>query len=1070
MGVTGLWTIAHPCARPVRLETLAHKRLAVDASIWIYQFLKAVRDKDGNALRSSHVVGFFRRICKLLFFGIRPVFVFDGGAPALKRQTIAGRKLRREGRKEDARRTAKRILALQVQRSADVEAERRKNKRAGRVGGDGGGGEEEGEEEEEEGVGDAELVYVDELLQMPQERMEKEEKKKPFRKADPYHLPDLDVNLENMGAPNDPRIMSQEDLEEYARQFRGGEEVNLYDFSKIDFDSAFFNSLPAADRYNILNAARLRSRMRMGLAKEQLDAMFPNRMDFSRFQIERVAERNNLTQRLMNLNGMNEGIGGTFDPTRVAGEKGREYVLVKNDGVEGGWVLGVVGHAGEREGERNKPIVVDVTEKVEDDEDIDGDEEDFEDVPVEGLNRLPHVEFREDDNDEQSEGSRYDAFDDVETQMLRQALYQSRKEQSTRTNANLPNDPAQDRPPTEGLFNFNNPLFLDEGDDDPFPLDEIDEQQQGFHDDDEQLQRAIQMSLEPSRAYRGMELESAFFGRDLSDIEEVEEEEETIGKGKGKAVEKFPIPPRGLSPVHVAVPGDSDFQRAVSESRRMAAAGVKPSDSGWNAPGESSKSTPLNNPFGGLLPFEPLSLGSKSFLIKKKKPEEEKEKEKEKEKEEEKPALLPPWFAGGPKDLKEEMRKANQVNVPSTTEVEAEEKSGLVVQRVPRGSQSEKGLITIDPQAGDEIIIDTEDESDEDMLDAHSMEGMDLKTDDAVDRMRAQPSGTAVPEPPALQDEREKPGTSSPAPKEKALGTQESDLVLKWEESDHEDAVLARKADAQPTSPSQRPTDTSYTSPPPPGFSEQEVEPLREISPPLEDDDDQYMDPEDLELIQQLALESEEHARFAAELNNKPQQQTREEYERELKSLRNQQAKDRRDADEVTLVMVQECQQLLTLFGIPYITAPMEAEAQCAELVRLGLVDGIITDDSDTFLFGGTRIYKNMFNQSKYVECYLASDLEREFALDRGRLIRIAHLLGSDYTEGIPSVGPVTALELLAEFSSDDGLAQFRDWWAAVQTGLSKPTDDAGSKFRKKFVIPSLLPPSLPPSLQTLFF
>lgn len=128
MGVNGLWTVLHPCARPIKLETLNKKRLAVDASIWIYQFLKAVRDKEGNALRNSHVVGFFRRICKLLFFGIKPVFVFDGGAPGLKRQTIAARKRRREGRREDAVRTAGKLLAMQVQRRAEEENEERKRR------------------------------------------------------------------------------------------------------------------------------------------------------------------------------------------------------------------------------------------------------------------------------------------------------------------------------------------------------------------------------------------------------------------------------------------------------------------------------------------------------------------------------------------------------------------------------------------------------------------------------------------------------------------------------------------------------------------------------------------------------------------------------------------------------------------------------------------------------------------------------------------------------------------------------------------------------------------------------
>ena len=196
-------------------------------------------------------------------------------------------------------------------------------------------------------------------------------------------------------------------------------------------------------------------------------------------------------------------------------------------------------------------------------------------------------------------------------------------------------------------------------------------------------------------------------------------------------------------------------------------------------------------------------------------------------------------------------------------------------------------------------------------------------------------------------------------------------------------------------------------------------------------------------------------------LNSKSQLQNAEDYERELRQLRNQQKKDRRDADEVSHIMVTECQQLLKLFGLPYITAPMEAEAQCAELVSLGLVDGIVTDDSDIFLFGGTRVYKNMFNAAKFVECYLASDLEKEYSLDRYKVIQIAHLLGSDYTEGLPSVGPVTALEILSEF---ENLEAFRDWWLEVQKGHKFPEDNA-SPFRKKFkrnATKLFLPPAFP--------
>jgi DNA excision repair protein ERCC-5 len=228
---------------------------------------------------------------------------------------------------------------------------------------------------------------------------------------------------------------------------------------------------------------------------------------------------------------------------------------------------------------------------------------------------------------------------------------------------------------------------------------------------------------------------------------------------------------------------------------------------------------------------------------------------------------------------------------------------------------------------------------------------------------------------------------------------------------------------------------------------------------------DDFSDPDDEELLAQLAIEAEEHARFASTLNNKSERENQESYERELKALRNQQKKDRRDADEVSHIMITECQALLRLFGLPYITAPMEAEAQCAELVRLGLVDGVVTDDCDIFLFGGTRVYKNMFNSNKFVECYLSTDIEKELSLSRDQLIAIAHLLGSDYTEGLPGIGPVTALEILSEFPSSTGLQEFKDWWAFVQANPQQVSAEK-SNFRKKFrrsqATKLFLPPTFP--------
>ena len=91
MGVQGLWALLEPAGKPIPLESLENKILAIDVSIWLNQAIKGMRDKEGGAVPNAHLLGLFHRICKLLFYRIRPIFVFDGRAPQLKRDTLRRR-------------------------------------------------------------------------------------------------------------------------------------------------------------------------------------------------------------------------------------------------------------------------------------------------------------------------------------------------------------------------------------------------------------------------------------------------------------------------------------------------------------------------------------------------------------------------------------------------------------------------------------------------------------------------------------------------------------------------------------------------------------------------------------------------------------------------------------------------------------------------------------------------------------------------------------------------------------------------------------------------------------------
>ncbi|MBQ8643277.1 MAG: flap endonuclease-1 [Candidatus Methanomethylophilaceae archaeon] len=94
-------------ARPIELEELRGKTVAVDAYNTIFQFLSIIRQPDGKPLQddqgrvTSHLSGLLYRTANLIDAGVDPVFVFDGKPSELKSGTIEERIARREKAKKE---------------------------------------------------------------------------------------------------------------------------------------------------------------------------------------------------------------------------------------------------------------------------------------------------------------------------------------------------------------------------------------------------------------------------------------------------------------------------------------------------------------------------------------------------------------------------------------------------------------------------------------------------------------------------------------------------------------------------------------------------------------------------------------------------------------------------------------------------------------------------------------------------------------------------------------------------------------------------------------------------------
>ncbi|SCU86548.1 LANO_0C08372g1_1 [Lachancea nothofagi CBS 11611] len=845
MGVHALWDIVGPTAKPVRLESLSNKRLAVDASIWIYQFLKAVRDKEGNAMRYSHIVGFFRRICKLLYFGVKPVFVFDGGAPALKRRTIQQRKERRQGRRDNAANTAKKLLARQMQN---------------------------------EGSGTSATT-----ISQPHIHKLNDEYDLPQIQGFKYDEKDARINADDFKS-----IMESID------------ELDGVDLDSVNPASKDFDELPKSTQYMILSALRLKSRLRMGYSKEQLENIFPDSMDFSKFQIDMVKRRNFFTQKLMNATDTHDGGASKSENEphkRIAGQRGKKYELVRT---EDGWALSLTGADGS---EISKAIVVDESpqksklqqygSKADDEEDEDID---WEDVDVEKKDKDEKLDYS-------VKASLLPVMATTKKSGGGQSFLDKRQADSESGKAHevlyIPDEVVWEK-------EIPNREYSEENDDD---------------DDYADLTKDIQIMNSVVNSKRASKQHTADAKDSNNDTHDVD------GEQKRNSITTL----ENMSSPTQQVEETEKYREKINGDLQepMAATIYQPA----RVPTESEQNLQFV--------LEQIPQEDENTIVSS---IEEHNTNEEASTENPKPPT-PEWFRpSGPSDFNPHLGTSFLASNNNDAEAALTEDEKLGLLSGPRAA---------------EIIAQRIDEEEE------------RSSSNEQDLMEILPDESSAVRPPS----------------------EELDV----------------------------------------GIQSQSTRPVPVI-------DYDFSEDEEDALVDQLREEEQDYDVFKTSLNPSSVNTTFAD-----EALVNQQMRDKRDSDEVTAAMVTEVQELLTRFGIPYLTAPMEAEAQCAELLILQLVDGIITDDSDIFLFGGDKIYKNMFQEKNYVEFYYSDMIQKELGLDREKFIELAQLLGSDYTTGVKSVGPVSAMEILAEFGN---LAQFRDWYNAGQ--FDKQTQQNESPFEKK--------------------
>ncbi|KOC63306.1 DNA repair protein complementing XP-G cells [Habropoda laboriosa] len=870
MGVYGLWRLLSATGNQVPLETLEGKVLGIDISIWIHQVLQGYQDRFGNPKPNAHLIGLFHRICKLLFYKIKPVFVFDGGVPMLKKDTIALRRKQKSVAKHKAQQMRTELINNLIKHSAVKTVLNTENQNTAT-------------DSSEVPINLQNKQQVDDIFKLP----------------DIPSTSKVELNLSNDCDSDSPDELSPRKQTKWVG--------NIHN---VDVSSVEFKALPADVRYEILTDLK---ETRKQNSWGRLHEMPEESNEFSGYQMKRLLKRRLVQE---SLESAEQEMGGktlTLDELdkllteqgintsgrnctyRIAGDNTTRliYISDKNEYMKSNIIS------------TNRENAVNNVNKT------------VEAGPSKTISICDDVNEYELDDDWES---------DVEITAENDFIFAKETSSDTESEVEL----NESRPLSKKYFGKNvmNPALT-------YMLE-----YSGL------TEKQILTLLEQNKK------------ENHKDIENISKVSET-GSLKIPDREKED---NSLSEQPLIVISEESQESAKVDSSEI----INPFDALKSKLSNSNARTNTN-----LLPHKTTNIPNNVQV------------------------------------------KSNDATVISSTDSDSDD--FIEIEDVPI-PQVETNINKCVSQQGIQITFRSDEKMDEDMFaDVFETPSRELHTE--IDSQNTLPCNGSS-EKSAETFHREEEISGNEVILEETVVKSSDDAKVQ---------SIVENVDAELKENGTKNTNSIENVN---NFPKDNVEAAN-----IKDNANENLSTDDDAMkLSSIPMNEEELLSFQAELEDKQAE------------LMANIGKLERQGIDISDQIRAEAQELLRIFGIPYVVAPMEAEAQCAYLEQIHLTDGTITDDSDIWLFGGQCVYKNFFDNRKKVLQFRSRDIEHHFKLTRNEMIRLALLVGSDYTTGVTGIGPVTALEILAAFptESDDllrGLINFY-WW--METGRAAGPGKAG--------------------------
>lgn len=112
----------------------------------------------------------------------------------------------------------------------------------------------------------------------------------------------------------------------------------------------------------------------------------------------------------------------------------------------------------------------------------------------------------------------------------------------------------------------------------------------------------------------------------------------------------------------------------------------------------------------------------------------------------------------------------------------------------------------------------------------------------------------------------------------------------------------------------------------------------------------------------------------------------------------------------------EHSKKIATYLGIPIVQADYEAESYCSQLCINGIVDAVLSNDTDVLAYG-TPMFLFDFNVHTEKMSYIDfNQLLKSIDLNKQEFLDFCILCGTDYNSNIKGMGPVKSFNLISNY------------------------------------------------------